>query len=173
VAASVLHFAMKAPAVGVGDEKLNAARVVLEGAEARLKTFMADDDLRAIVSREAFLHEGQERQAAVDEARRAVDALLRARSGAPTNFAAEMFETLNEAQINALIRDSLDTVYVRKGPGDLASRLMILWRGEDQYEKPKRGRGSYRTTPIPWPEGRHDEHFLQVPGLVEAYLDSS
>jgi hypothetical protein len=48
---------------------------------------------------------------------------------------------------------------------------MVLWRGADDFEEPKRGKGTYRTTPIPWPKKRNDEKWLHVPGLVEAYLD--
>lgn len=145
---AVLGTLWVAQGPGVGEDTLTPARVALEIAEDRLQVFLEDDDLRELVSRESFMESAGQRQVAVDEARAAVDEALRAQKhpALPDRI------NLSENEEKMLVRESLDSVYIRKGPGDVLDRLLIL--RDDPNEKPHRGRSKYRTTPVPWP----DEH---------------
>lgn len=65
------------------------------------------------------------------------------------------------------LRLALDSVYVRKGRDNLDDRIMIVWDGQDDFERPQRGGNDYRVQPIPWPEKIDDPHASDVPGLAQ------
>ena len=121
-------------------EARDEARRTLEVAESRLKQFLGDDELRETVGRDAFLEEAQNRQAAVDQARSALEAATRAveTAGRRTRTLEGEWRTMpREDRLNAL-RMVLDTVYVKKGRTAIDGRVMILWDGEDTFERPVR-----------------------------------
>jgi site-specific DNA recombinase len=170
--------------VGGGDDDTGAEEVrrELERAEAHLASFLADDELREVVGREAYLAEARKRQGAVDAARgRAETAEAqrqrddRRRHVLAAEWAAwqEADEASRVARVSAerdgripegwkptgheglrseTLRQVLDTIYVRKGRGLVSERVLLRWDGEDRYERPQRGTTTYKTRPIPWPD---------------------
>jgi hypothetical protein len=77
---------------------------------------------------------------------------------------AERWPEYGRARQAQILRAFNDSVYVRKGRGDRASRVLILPAGKDDFERPRRGAPGYRVKPISWPEGMGDPHYLEVPG---------
>ncbi len=155
-------------------EALDEARRNLEVAEARLREFLRDDELREAVGRDAFLLEARNRQEMVDQARSVLEAATRAVESAgrrTRTIEGEWDKMPREDRLNTM-RTILDTVYVKKGRDDLAGRVMILWDGEDRFERPVRGgHADYRMRPIDWPEGEGDEFAWRVPALARKLGD--
>lgn len=149
-------------------DPIEAARRMLEDAEARLADYLADDELRETVGREAYLVGARQRQAAVDEAREALEEAKRTHYAVERRAATlwEDWPTWDTGQRGDALRQALDAVYVQQGKGPIEDRTMILWAGEDRFERPQRGTTSYTTRPIPWPSTLDDPHAVNVPGLV-------
>jgi site-specific DNA recombinase len=137
-----------------GDQEvLEGARRRLEHADGRLAAFLADAELQDAVGREAFLREAQQRREAVDEAREELEHAEKAtHASTRRTFAlAEEWPEWDRARQADLLRAALDAVYVRKGRGPIEDRALLLWSGEDAFDKPRRGTTDYVTTPLPWP----------------------
>lgn len=155
---------------GPGGDTLRAAEDAVDHAEARRDAFLADDELRERIAREAFLAEAERRQAAVDDAV-AHRSEVRAAHGTTERrehvLADDWLSWGRERQADTL-RMVLDSVYVRKGRGDLDARVLLAWDGRDEFEKPRRGTTDYKIRPIPWPASIGDPHFRDVPANAQA-----
>lgn len=156
VIASVVLMGAEAEWHGKGDESesMEAAQRQFAQAEARLRDFLADDELRQIVGRDDFLAEARKRQTQVDDARNELAQAQRQQLAAERrkHTLLDEWPKWDRAKQGDLLRGCLDAVYVRKGRGPAEDRLLILWDGEDKFEKPRRGTTDYRTQPIPWPD---------------------
>ena len=123
--------------------------------QARLEAFLADDELRDAVGREAFLAEAERRREAVEEAAEALELARREHAASEhgrVRFLADDYANAAKPERAETLRRVLDSVYVAKGRGDIAPRLYFRWAGEDNHERPQRGTSSYRTMSIPWPD---------------------
>jgi site-specific DNA recombinase len=138
-------------------DALDAAGRGLADAEARLDTFLADDELREVVGRDRFMTEARRRQDAVDRARAERDELRTKlhQDRSRTFFLYEDWEDFDPDEKARRLRNAIDSVYVKKGhaqKGDpIEGRVLIRWAGEDAFERPQRGTTDYKVTSIPWP----------------------
>ena len=158
---------------GPSGDALRAADDAVEHAEARRDAFLADDGLRERIARGAFLAEAERRQAAVDDAeanRREVRAAQSA-AGRREHVLADDWLSWGRKRQAETLRMVLDSVYVRKGRGDLDSRVLLAWDGQDEFEKPRRGKSDYAIKSIPWPQSLGDPHYLDVPANAQAIGD--
>jgi DNA invertase Pin-like site-specific DNA recombinase len=148
-----------------GDEELREAESAVEHAEARLGTFLGDDDLRQRIAREQFLAEADRRQADVDQAKaklaevRATHARQRRRE----HNLWDEWPDMSRQEQGDYLRMVLDAVYVKKGRGAPDDRVMIVMDGDNDFVVPKRGRKGYKVKPIPWPTEPGDAHYGDVP----------
>ena len=138
-------------------EAVEAAERVLADADARLETFLADDELRDIVGRERFMEQARQRQDAVDSA---TTQLEEARALAHVEEARKFvledeWQSLSTEGQAAMLRTVIDSIYVRKGHhrkgAPITDRVLIRWAGEDFWELPKRGTTDYKVKPVTWP----------------------
>jgi hypothetical protein len=149
-----------------GDEhttELREARRHLADAEARLEAFLADDELRSVVGRAAFLAAARERQAAVERARADVER-LEADQGEderrPRVLGEEWWTGLDREEQRDLLHRTIGTIFVRRGRGGPAERVVIFARGEVPAGLPQRGQRGFVPTPLDWPE---DPQLASVP----------
>lgn len=120
--------------VGEPTEGLEAAERALMEAEAELDEFAADTTARRVLKHR--YHDAlQARVDDVDEAREALRAALAA--GQPTSqISAEMWDTLEPAELAEGLRASLEAVIVTKGRGPVASRVEVIGKGDDRRVVP-------------------------------------
>jgi DNA invertase Pin-like site-specific DNA recombinase len=150
--------------------ELDAERRVHASAEARLADLLADDELREVAGRDVFLAEVRSRRSAVEASEATVER-LKAQHSSDTRrqlvLAGEWARWTaegDEAMRADFLRMVLETVYVRKGRGNVDRRVIIRWDGEDRFERPRRGSTRYVSKPIPWPgEGEHDAYLASIP----------
>lgn len=154
---------------GAEDHGAEEAERHLAVAEGQLAAFLADDELREVVGREAFLAEARKRQHAVDAARAHAEA-VRSRQGLQDRRRYVLMEEWakweaapDEGLCADTLRRVLETVYVRKGRVPVDQRVLLRWEGEDRYERPRRGTTSYVVRPIPWPEGEQGADLASIP----------
>jgi site-specific DNA recombinase len=173
VVAQVLTFAgSSAWADEPGTEKLQTLEGSIELAETRRAEFLADDDLRELTSREAYLAEAGRREfeiaalqvALVDE--RAVVGSADVRR----HFLITDWIGWDTAKRSEVLREIIDSIYVRRGRGSVADRFLIVQ--DDTFERPKRGSLDYATTPIPWPEAPDVDPDYEPPISKEAKSSS-
>ena len=149
-------------------EELREAEAAVEHAEARRRDFLADDDLRARIGREAMLEEAERRQGIVDEARGHLDEVreVHARQRRREHSLWDEWPGLSREQQGDWLRMLVDSVYVKKGRGRPDGRVMLLLDGEDGFERPRRGVKGYEVKPVPWPTEWGDPHYMAVPALA-------
>jgi hypothetical protein len=153
---------------GPDDDELREAEEAAEHAEARRQAFLADDELRDRIDRAAFLAEADRRQQAVEKAE-AVLAELReanARTRRREHSLWEDWPDMSRQQQGDTLRMLVDAVYVKKGRGAPDDRVMIVMDGDDEFDKPRRGRTDYKVAPIPWPKKVGDPHYFDVPAYA-------
>lgn len=139
---------------GPDADALSALEAELEHAERRRAAFLADDELRERVSRGAYLAEAERREREVKEAQARVDAerASQATASRRRHVLIEDWLEWDASQRAEVLRQVLDSVYVRRGRGSLADRVWLFQAGTDNFDRPVRGGTEYVTTPIPWPE---------------------
>jgi site-specific DNA recombinase len=147
------------------DGALREAEAAVEHTEARRRDFLADDDLRERIGRDAMLEEAERRQGAVDKAREHLAEVreVHARHRRREHSLWDEWPDMPRDQQGDTLRMVLDSVYVRKGREAPDGRVMILLDGDDDLDKPKRGRKDYKIQPVPWPRRIGDPHYLDVP----------
>ena len=137
------------------DDALEAARRQEAHAEARRDSFLGSfDELAQRLGYDAVMAEAERRAQAVEEARAEREQAERARhiDTRRSYVLAEEWPSWDKARQADMLRTVLDAVYVRKGREPIEDRALILWEGEDRFEKPRRGTTDYRTRPIDWPQ---------------------
>ncbi|HET9198204.1 MAG TPA: recombinase family protein [Solirubrobacterales bacterium] len=141
----------------IGEYRLRAVDRTSEVAELEGRLVEAEAELRAALDTrlaEALGGDGDPRYLeVVSERREAVDSLQEAVAGAedlavnlPDVNLAEVWSELELEDQRRLLRSALDCVFVRRGDGDVATRVHFCWRGEAP-ELPQPGR---RWTPQPF-----------------------
>jgi site-specific DNA recombinase len=156
---------------GAPDELQEAERQLAD-AQARLEAFLADDELRETVGRDAFLAEAKRRQQAIANAEAARDAL--AAQGHTDDvrlfFLRDEWETFDKAERAQRLRSAIESVYVRRGHAQrdrldapIQDRVLIRWAGEDRSERPRRGTTDYKSQPILWPPETVSAHLYNIP----------
>lgn len=117
-----------------GDSDYDAATVKLSRAEDALSAYLADDELRSLVSRDAYLSGADERQKAVDSAREALEACKREASGIDLPADVGNWSGFTVHEQRKLLGAGLDAVFIKPGrPGktdQVSTRATIAWRGE-------------------------------------------
>ncbi len=143
---------------GPDTEALVALESELEYAEQRRSNFLADDELRERISRDAYLAEADRREREVEEARARVEAEREAVGTAEhrRHVLIEDWLEWDTAERAEALRQTLDSVYVKRGRGSVLDRMVIYAAGTDDLDKPVRGGTEYVTEPIPWPEPPDD-----------------
>ena len=146
----------------------------LDHAEARLRDFLADDELRAIVGREEYLRSAQERQESAEGARAELEQAHRHAHASQrrSHVLFDEWTSMRPEQHAETLRMVLDGVYVKKGRGSIEDRVMILWDGEDSFEKPRRGTTDYKVRPVPWPVVADPEDYLSEHRAGRFAIDS-
>ena len=143
-------------------EAVAEAEATLEDHERRLADVMADDALREAAP-DAHLRDVKRRQQLVEEAQAK---LAKARAEVALTdqrpiLLAEDWDAADSKTRHALLIRAIDAVYVRRGNnprgnGPLQERVWIRWAGEDDFDRPKRGRKLTAIQSVPWPEPLED-----------------
>jgi DNA invertase Pin-like site-specific DNA recombinase len=139
---------------GHANGQVEEAERAYADAVARADAYQSNDALREAAGEEAALRETTRRREAVEAAHEALGRARRehaAREHGAAHFLADEYLTWPQARRAEELRRVLDTAYVRKGRGPIEARLLVRWAGTDEFERPRRGTTSYRSTPVPWP----------------------
>jgi len=123
--------------VSQSNDELERARARTDSAAAELDGFTRDTRLREALGHERYVAAVQLR---VDELAGAQAALEAARrnSLAVVLPDGDVWDELELAERRALLAAGIDTAFLRRTPGPLESRLLILWRGQAPANLPGR-----------------------------------
>lgn len=143
---------------------LREARRASDDAHARLEAFLADDELRGIVGRDAYLKSARDRERAVEQARATVER-MEAEHGQddarPRVLSEAWWDDLDREEQRATLHRCIGTIFVRPGREPVSERAVIFAPGELPAGLPRRGVKGYVPTPLEWPE---DPALASVPG---------
>jgi len=140
----------------------------LEDMERRYNEVAADDRMREIMG-ERFYVELQRR---ADEIEAAQTQLAEARAAVELHnhtpiLLASDWDAADSRTRHNMLRRAIDSVYVRRGSDPLNERVLIKWSGEDEFERPERGKSDYALGPVPWP------HPITTAEQVIEHLDAA
>ena len=133
----VLREAFDHPGFQVGAESqdLAGAEQALLEAEAELDTFAADTRARGLLKHR--YHPALEaRVRAVDESREGLRSVLAASEQTRTVVPAELWDSLEPAELAEVLRAGLETVIVRRGRVPIGERVRVVPRGGDGVAVP-------------------------------------
>jgi len=127
-------------ATQVGDDAAVAeAEKRVHSAEAELSEYLTYVKV-GDVGGSAYQEGLKARQQEIDEARASLGAYARGTTSLPPKDIVDVWPTLPTGEQRVLLASAIDCVFLRRGKGNIASRVRILWHGEAPSDLPSRGR---------------------------------
>jgi len=135
-------------------ESVTAAVERIEAAEAELADFLGIENLITSTGRDAYAQGIEQRQQAIEDARRGLNEAQRATVALPLGprVLADVWPDLDARERRTILAAAIDAVVVRRahlpGRSPVGDRVRIFWRGEAPADLPGRGSGALR--PLEW-----------------------
>ena len=128
-------------AQGIASNKdFEAAQKEVERANDALLAYLADDDVKALVSKDSYLSGVKARQKVLDDATEALEAIQQKASGITFPVDPAEWEDFTVAEKRKLIAAGMDAVIIKRtGQAPVSERTRILWRGEGPDDLPGSG----------------------------------